>query len=336
MSRKIFTHLSLPSVAFCLCVSAVAVAAQEKKTTTTTKTTKTTTTKQADQDHVQINGSSLRWEHRSGGDDGTDIVLASKNVEFNDDYTDVERFTKGDGYFRLSETRGGMVRRLEIAPGADGALKREYWERGAARPFDEGARKWLARLLSDTVAGSGYDAEARVEKILRRGGAGAVLAEMARLKNDYARRVYSTALVERGNLSGEQLAKLLAQNAKAMASDYEKATLLIHVLKNDLADAGVRAAFFETAGTLSSDYERGRVLSVLLKRRDVSAETLLLALKSTRGMSSDFEKANVLIRAAGTGAADETVRAAIIEAAHALSSDYERGRVLTAVTKKSL
>ncbi|MDQ1593039.1 MAG: hypothetical protein QOG71_3666 [Pyrinomonadaceae bacterium] len=327
MTKKLFNKLSLLSVftvAICLCVSAV-VAAQEKKTTT----------KKADQDHVQINGSSLRWEHRSG-DDGTDITLSSKNVEFNDDYTDVERITSGDGYFRLSETRGGVVRRLDIAPGADGVLKREYWERGASHSFDDGARKWLARLLSETVAGSGYDAEARVGRILRRGGANAVLAEIARLKNDYARRVYSTALVERGNLSDAQLAKLLTQNAKAMASDYEKATLLIYVLKNNLADAGVRAAFFETAGTLSSDYERGRVLAVLLKRSDVSAETLLLTLRATRGMSSDFEKANVLIRAARTDAADESVRAAIIEAAHTLSSDYERGRVLTVVTKKSL
>jgi hypothetical protein len=282
-----------------------------------------------------VNGRSLRWEHHSSGDGGADIKLVSQNVEFNDDYTDVERIT-GDGYFRLSEDRGGVLRRLEITPGEGGQLKRRFWERGAERPFDEAARKWLARLLSDTVAGSGYDAETRVERLLRRGGANAVLAEIARLKNDYARRVYSTALVERGNLSDAQLAKLLTQNAKAMASDYEKATLLIHVLKNNLADTGVRAAFFETAGTLSSDYERGRVLAVLLKRSDVSAETLLLALKATRGMSSDFEKANVLIRAAGTGAANESVRAAIIEAAHTLASDYERGRVLTVVTKKSL
>jgi hypothetical protein len=190
--------------------------------------------------------------------------------------------------------------------------------------------------LSDSVAGSGYDAEARVRRILAKSGASAVLSEITRLKTDYARRVYATALVESGNLNGEQLTKLLSQSAKSIASDYEKATLLIHVLKNKLGDAGVRAAFFETANTLSSDYERGRVLAVLLKRSDVSAETLLLALKSVRGMSSDFEKANVLIRAANTGAANESVRSAIVEAAHALSSDHERGRVLTAVTKKQL
>ncbi|HEX8127696.1 MAG TPA: hypothetical protein VF527_01115 [Pyrinomonadaceae bacterium] len=319
MSKKLFIKLS---IIICLCVSA---SAQEKKKDTT---------KKPDQDHVQINGRSLRWTHHSGKD-GTDIKLDSKNVEFNDDYTDVERIT-GDGYFHLSEERGGVSRRLEVAPGADGQLKRSYWERGEARPFDEGARKWLAKLLSDTVAGSGYDAEARVGRILRRGGANAVLTEIARLKSDYARRVYSIALVERGNLNAGQLAKLLSQNSKSMASDYEKATLLIHVLKNDLADTGVRAAFFETANTLSSDYERGRVLAVLLKRSGVSPETLMLALKSTRGMSSDFEKANVLIRAARTDGANESVRAAIIEAAHTLSSDHERGRVLTVVTKKGL
>jgi hypothetical protein len=310
------------TVAACLCVAA---SAQEKQPAKK---------KQAEQDHVRIDGRSLRWEHR-GGNDGADITLGSKNVEFNDDYTDVERIT-GDGYFRLSETRDGRVRRLEITPGADGGLKRAYWEDGDARPFDAEARRWLAKLLSDAVAGSGFDAEARVGRLLSRGGANAVLAEIARLKNDYARRVYATALIERGNPSAAQLAKLLSQSAKAISSDYEKATLLIHVLKNDPADAGVRAAFFETANTLSSDYERGRVLAVLFRQSDLTPETLLLALKSARAMSSDFEKANVLIRAAGTGAANESVRAAIIEGAHALSSDHERGRVLAAVTKKGL
>lgn len=321
MSKKIFNGLSILSVVMCLCVAA---SAQEKKAAQ----------KKADQDHVRINGNTLRWEHRSA-EEGTDITLATKNVEFNDDYTDIERIT-GDGYFRLSEERRGVLRRLEVVPGADGQLKRQYWERGEARAFDDAARRWLANLLSDTVAGSGYDAEARVGRLLNRGGANAVLEEMGRLKSNYARRVYSTMLIERGNLNGSQLARLLSQNSRAITSDYEKATLLIHVLKNNLADTAVRAAFFETVNTLGSDYERGRVLSVLFKRGDISAETLLLALQSTRGMSSDFEKANVLIRAAGTGAANESVRARIIEAAHALSSNHERGRVLTAVTKKQL
>jgi hypothetical protein len=288
--------------------------------------------KKPDRDHVSINGRTLGWEH-SNTDDGRNVTLAGRNVVFNDDYTDVESIAS-DGYFRVSEVRGGMARRLEITPEADGQLKRVYTVRGEVRPFEGEARQWFARLLSESVAGSGFDAEARVLKLLKRGGASAVLAEMMRLKSDYARRVYSSVLVEQGNLNGEQLAKLLKQNSRAISSDYEKATLLIQVLKNNLTDRDVRAAFFETLGTLSSDYERGRVLSVLLKRDDLATETILLALKSVGGMSSDYEKANVLIRASKTGAANESVRAAIIEAAHTLSSDHERGRVLTAATKK--
>lgn len=288
--------------------------------------------KKSDQDHISINGTTLRWEH-SNSDDGTKITLALKNAQFNDDYTDVERIAS-DGYFRVSEERAGVVQRLEITPDASGQLKRVYSRGGETRAFDEAARKWLARLLSESVAGSGFDAEGRVARILKRSGASGVLAEIARLKTDYARRVYSNMLLEQGNLSGEQTAKLLTQNSRTMGSDYEKATLLIHVLKNSLKDAGVRVAFFEMVGTLGSDYERGRVLAVLFKRSDLTAETLLAALKSARAMGSDYEKANVLIRASKTEAANESVRAAIIEAAHALSSDHERGRVLTAATKK--
>jgi hypothetical protein len=322
MNKNFFTGLFVPV----LTISLLCVAASAQKERSAAQ-------KKAGQDKAGSSGRSLRWEHNDSRDDGTNITLSSKNVEFNDDYTDIERIT-GDGYFRLSETRGGMARRLEVTPGADGRLTRRYLERGEVRPFDDAARKWLARLLSETVAGSGHHAEARVGSILSRGGADAVLAEIARLKTDYARRVYSTALIEQGNLNGGQTAKLLSQTSRSITSDYEKATLLIYVLKNNLADAGVRAAFFETVNTLGSDYERGRVLAVLFKRGDLSADTLLDALESTRGMRSDFERANVLVRAAGLDAASEPVRARIVEAAHALSSEYERGRVLAAVTKK--
>jgi hypothetical protein len=316
MNKKIIAGLLFVS---CFCFASAR--AQEKKQE-----------KRSDHDHVQINGTTLRWEH-SSTEDGTTITLALKNVQFNDDYTDVERIAS-DGYFRVSETRDGVVQRLEIKPEPDGQLKRVYSVRGETRPFDNSARKWLARLLEDSVAGSGFDAEARVGRILKKGGANAVLAEITRLKTDYARRVYSSVLIAQGNLNDAQLTKLLAQNSRTMGSDYEKATLLIQVLKHNLKDAGVRAAFFEMVGSMGSDYERGRVLAVLFKRSDLTAETLLAALKSVRGMGSDYEKANVLIRASKTEAANESVRAAIIEAAHTLGSDYERGRVLTAATKK--
>jgi hypothetical protein len=316
MNKKIVIALLFLS---CLSITA-ATLAQEKKER-----------KKSDHDHVSINGTTLRWEH-SSSDDGTNISLALKNAQFNDDYTDIERIAS-DGYFRVSEDRAGIVQRLEVTPEANGQLKRVYSVHGETRPFDSAARKWLAQLLNDSVAGSGFDAEARVVKVLGKSGVNGVLAEIARLKTDYARRVYASVLIERGNLTGEQLSKLLSQAAR-MSSDYEKATLLIKVLKNNLTDRDVRAAFFAAAGTLSSDYERGRVLAVLLKREDLATETLLLALKSVSGMSSDYEKANVLIRASRTGAANEPVRAAIVEAAHTLGSDYERGRVLVAVTKK--
>jgi len=288
--------------------------------------------KTGEKDHVSINGSDLRWEHRSSGA-GTEITLAVRNARFNDDYTDVESVAPG-GYFRLREERGGISRRLEISPGEDGQLKRVYTLGGEVRLFDDAGRAWLAKLLSETVASSGYDAEARVRKILQKRGVSDVLAEITRLKSDYARRVYSSVLIEQGNLSGEQLAKLLSQNTGAISSDYEKATLLIKVLKNNLTDTSARAAFFGMTRSISSDYERGRVLAALFKQSPLSRETLLLALKSMHGMSSDYEKANVLIRAAKTEAADDSVRAAIIEAAHTLGSDHERGRVLTAATKK--
>jgi hypothetical protein len=320
--------MQMKKISVCLllaCLWLVPGLAGQEKTRTTTTTIK--------DDSAKGHESESRWSHTSS-DDQHHISINGRKVQFNDDYSDVEHIA-GDGYFRISEERNGGIRhRLEVTPQPDGTLKRVYWFGGEVRPFDNAARKWLAKVLGDAVAGSGYDAEARVGKILRKRGVDGVLAEIGRLKGDYARRVYASALIDQGNLNSTQLAKLLSQNTSAFTSDYEKATLLIKILKNNLIDRDVRTAFFAMLDTLASDYERGRVLAVLLKRDDLATETIMLALKSVGRMSSDFEKANVLIRASKTEAANESVRAAIIEAAHALGSDHERGRVLTAATKK--
>ena len=283
-------------------------------------------------DTVHKSKTESRWEHRDVDEDH-ETVLTAKGVRFNDDYTDVEAITP-EGYFRVSIKLGEDVRRLEVTPEANGQLKRVYSVRGEVRPYDDAARSWLAKLLNDTVAGSGYDAEARVKRVLQKRGVNGVLAEISRLRSGYSRRVYASSLLEQGNLNGEQKAKLIRQAAREISSDYDKSTLLIQVLKANVSDASVREAFFAAVGTLSSDYERGRVLAVLARRDDLSDETIKLALKAVGGMSSDFEKANALIRVSNTQTADASVRDAIIEAAHTLSSDHERGRVLTAVTKK--
>lgn len=318
--KKISVLILLAGLCF-----APALQGQEKTRTTTTKTIKDDSTKGRENDS--------RWSHNFS-DDQHHIRIDGRKVQFNDDYSDVESIAS-DGHFRISEERNGSMRhKLEVMPQSDGSLKRVYWAGGEVRPFDSAARAWLSKVLGDAVAGSGYDAEARVGKILKKRGVDGVLTEMGRLKGDYARRVYASALIEQGNLNGAQLAKLLSQQTSALTSDYEKATLLIKILKHNLTDREVSAAFFATLDTLGSDYEHGRVLAVLLKRDDLATETIMRALKSVGGMRSDFEKANVLIRASKTGAANESVRNAIIEAAHALGSDHERGRVLTAATKK--
>jgi len=289
-------------------------------------------TKTIKDDSVSRTDTDLRWTHTSS-DGKNEVSLTIRNAQFNDDYTDVESIMPG-GSFRISEEREGVARRLEITREADGQLKRVYALGGEARPYDAAARAWLAKLLSETVAGSGYDAPGRVVKVLAKRGVDGVLTEIARLKTDYARRVYASALIERGKLNGAQLAKLLGQMARDITSDYEKATLLIKAVHLDVNDAGGRSAFFEATNTIKSDYERRRVLSALFKRSDLSRETLLLAVKIVDGMDSDYEKANVLIGAARVKAADEEVDSAIRKAALALKSDHERGRVLTVVARK--
>jgi hypothetical protein len=269
--------------------------------------------------------SNWTWNHSNNG--LRIKVHISGKVEFNDDYTEIVSITNG-GSLSILEERNGVTRKFEAIPSADGSLKRSYYLQGESRALDSEARAWLSRMLLDTVRQSGYDAKARVQRILKGRGANAVLEEISQIKSDYAKKIYFVELLHSGSLDAGTAQRVIQQATREVSSDYEKAQILTKTGDLFLNNEAIRAAYLDGVDSISSDYEKSRVLQTLLKREDLSQATIEQIIKASSRISSDYEKTRVLMKVASLGGKDEAIYNALLEAAKTVRSDYEKARLL--------
>ena len=264
-------------------------------------------------------------------DNKTRRIEIRGKAEFNDEYTDVVGVSEG-GSVRVEEKSGGLSQRYEVR-NVNNQLSRTYYVNSSNRPIDDNAKKWIAQLVLEAVRQGGFDADARVQRILSRGGIKAVLAEIDLIHSDYAKRLYFQSLIKHGNLDVAGVQDLLRQAAKQISSDYEQAELLLAVAPIMVGKEGATTAFFSAVNTINSDYEHGRVLTAVLTTLPTNHELLIQVAESTKTIHSDYEKAGVLKRAAGVYVDDPALRKVFFQTISSIESDYEHRGVLSALLK---
>lgn len=267
----------------------------------------------------------------SDGDQTVEIRTRG-GLEFTDDDADIRSISR-DGYLMIEEQRGGMTRRVEVVPGADGTPQRSYYARGQQQPFDTEARAWLAHVLPDLIRNSGIGARARVGRILSRRGPGGVLDEISLIRSDGAKRIYFRELLNGAPQDASIRRRAARQMAREISSDGEKAELLIAIADQYLGNEGVSPDFFEAVNSISSDGERRRVLSSIM-RRNLNDGDVTRALRSARAMSSDGEKAELLVHHSTVFLNHPSATAALFETINSISSDGEHARVLSALLQR--
>lgn len=303
-------------------------------------------------------------EHRIvSNHDGNHLVIRMRGaVEFNDAGDWVASVPAG-GLFTIEERNGGE-RRLEFRPGGV-----RYWVNDRERPLDAAGRAWAQRHITRAVRESGFGAERRVARIRARSGVSGVLADMAPLRSDVARRNYYRALLRGGPMStgefnrvmedvgrrmgsdvetrlvlfdasehardGARLAALL-RAAEGMDSDVETRLVLNHVAgRHRLSDAAVREAFFRVVGGMGSDVERRLVLTAVMDERLADGGSREAFFRAVDEFDSDVERRLVLSQLLRHDASEATVIAAIHSAGE-MNSDVEKRLVLSQVPANHL
>lgn len=294
----------------------------------------------------------------SDGERKLKIEIEGK-VQFNDAETAVISISEG-GSFRVVDSNEGSKRELRLEPEGKG-FARVYRVDGDDAAFDADAERWFASMLPELFRRTGLDAEARLKRILARGGVEAALTEIGLIHGDYARSTYIGGLFAQAKLDVNQLTRVLdliaaieadyelrraltpaldaglldaAAQAKVLAlavkleSDYERAELLIAASEKIPLD-GVRLAAWQSAVKgIGSDYEKRRVLEALLAQHEQHPEHAKLAIDMAASVTSDYEKRMLLEAAARQSPTTAAARADYVRIARTIGSDYERRQAL--------
>jgi len=248
-------------------------------------------------------------------------------IAFTDDLTDVQAMSDG-AYFKVREWSWLVPHTVEIQS-VNGTITRKYSVGGSARPWDDEARRWLARTLPEIVRRTGIGAEARVKSILEKKGVNGVLDEIGRLGGDYARRLYFVALIDRATPDSSSVQPILAKVGETITSDYERRQVLKRIAERVPLDARGADLYVNSVASMHSDYERRVALGALMARAGaaVQARTLLPVLQN---IQSPYERRVVLLDVLKHASPTPDMKAAILNATASISSDYERRQVLMA------
>ena len=264
-------------------------------------------------------------------DGGREFKLRIKGKpEFTEDYSDLRALAPG-GSVAIEEKTPSVTRKLEITAAVDGQLQRKYSVEGAPRELDAEGKQWVAGIILNAVRQSGFDAERRVTRLFERGGAAAVLEEVALIKGDYAKALYLKHLLKDRQLDAASARRVVQVAARDISSAYEKQQVFAAVAGKYLDDTDTLAEFATAIGTIDSDYERGEALAALVEDRKLTAEQLKIVLPAVAAMKSDHERAEALVALLESGGTEAAAQPAFFEAVNGIKSAYDRARVLTAV-----
>lgn len=260
-------------------------------------------------------------------DDCSVKVEIRGDVEFAPDDRSVTRIPPG-GLLDLEEEARGQRRRIRMEPGSGGAPVIEYRLNGEVRPFDPGAREWLATLLPELFRHTTINAEARARRILGQEGAEGLLREIERIESDHVARVYFEHLLTMAELDDDELREILRIAGQRLDSDHHRAELLLTLVEREGLGPGLRDAYLDAARGIDSDHHHRRVLERLLREPGLEAATLERVLLASRDLDSDHHRAELLLGVADVGILGAGGREAFLAALEGIDSDHHHRRVL--------
>lgn len=249
-------------------------------------------------------------------------------VRFNDAETDIAAIATG-ARIKIKHTEDAVTRAFE-AENVRGRIVRRYSVDGVARPLDADGRAWLARMIPDLYRRTGYQAEARIGRLMARGGVDAVLAEIAEIDNDFVRTEYLRRLARTSPLDDAQYARAV-DYAGRTASDFERRHALEALLPAALPHPARHAPLLALGVAIESDFERAEWMNAAARKLPLEGPALTEWMRSLNAFDSSFERKRTIEHLVEHGRPRVRAVAAGLVAARGIDSDFELRNALHAV-----
>ncbi|MEN9866994.1 MAG: hypothetical protein RL748_2584 [Pseudomonadota bacterium] len=238
-----------------------------------------------------------------------------------------------DGYAMFEENRDKKKYRIEFSNDANGKVERHYFVDGREQALDSEGKKWLAAMIPVALRETAIDAKGRVNRLIAKGGADAVLAEVELTHNDYSQRLYLIALCKNATLNPAQQQRLLVASSR-IDSDFEVRQVLQSVIKHQSLNPLAQAQLLNRVAKIDSDFEQRQVLIAITPTLHDDADVLAAWQKALAKVDSDFEVRQVLGAFAKRDKLSGAPLEAALQASMKINSDFEHRQVLVALARQ--
>lgn len=254
-------------------------------------------------------------------------IRIAGSITFTDSEDDVLTLTRRAQFI---ESIDGNTRRLDFRRDSDGKVVRTYRVNGQIVAYDADAQKWFAAWVPSLLRETGLNADQRIARFNQKGGKAAVLAEMDRIKSDYARAHYVGAYVKAGLLDDAHMPRVIGLATKTN-SDFERRKILNAIVEKQSLSSAQQVMVMGAVAKMESSFEQKNVL-VALAPQLAADQVVSNALRETiREMDSDFERKTVIEALAARGTLAPTLIEASVESLDVMTSDFERANALKAL-----
>jgi len=276
--------------------------------------------------HFTSNGSTTRMISRYPG--GSFTVELDGKVAFDDTEEEVQTLS---GRMIVREREGGVVREMTLTSNGEGPIERDYRIGRQPAQLDEAGRKWWAKAVR-RMAEAMTDANVRARRLFDRGGVDAVLADLDRASEDFARRQRIEALIRLGQpLPAEAQDRLIATAAK-IGGGFERREALRAIAGLNLAEPQ-QLAWLQAAARVDGDFDRREALAALAPHLAATPAVLQAWQEALARIDGDFELRTAIETQVGA-TPQAPVLGAALQASRRLQGDFEKREALAAVARR--
>ncbi len=259
-------------------------------------------------------------------DNGSLEIKYTGEISFTDDETAIKSMSP-DGYLKYKKNGKKIV----VTADSKSQILYEINDGDKKSILNDDEKIFLAEVVKVMIE-YGVDAKNRVERIYKKGGSKAVMAEIKNMKSDYVKAIYLDYLLETNSLTASEMTEIADNVHFILSSDFEKGKLLKKFSSKYLSNAATAQAYLGAVKSINSDFEKANAIKAILNQ-PLTQEQFTQVLAVANSIGSDFEKANVLKEVIANNKISSAQFPEVLNATSKINSDFEKANVLKLILK---
>ena len=277
-----------------------------------------------------------RHGKHSDDDDGTmtisngdyyEQIKWSGKIELSEDENSIAHIPPG-GYLKFRENDARMIAESNLK----GEIAYQLYDGHNNLPLNDSGKRFISACIKKMI-GAGFYANGRAERINKKGGYKALIAELPNLQMENTSTPYLNLIFNNDTLTGSELSNVIRQMTNGL-NDADKENLLARITAARRKDSLVSMAYLDIVAGINADIQKVNLLSRLIKTDSMSGEVFNRIMNITSHFNADIDKQHIYYQLADKKDLSEDQFIQIIDAASEQHADIDKSNLLTHLAQK--